>query len=269
MSADLLGRLIACGTPADLIGEVAMALARGESDRQAIASRRAADRDRQRSRRASRDTVRSHAESRGVTPCHAVSRGGADASPSDKKNPPDPLKELTPTHPPEEACASSTPDGGRAAGRAVRRSGRDTAGRGAASRIAADWTAPPVETLAPMVQAIVRQWPKGAYDLVALNFVNHWLAEGRALGAKRDWPRTWSNWLVRESAHILRAAKAGVRFDTVASDATGPPASPVDRAEALERSAALMERMGRADDAAELRATAARLRGKGGAEPGG
>jgi len=248
MSADLLGRLIACGTPADLIGEVAMALARGESDRQAIASRRAADRDRQRSRRASRDTVRSHAES----------RRAADTSPSDKKNPPDPLKELTPTHPPEEADASSPPDGGRAAGRTVRRSRRDS--RGMASRIAADWAAPPVETLAPMVQAIVRQWPKGAYDLVALNFINHWLAEGRAIGAKRDWPRTWSNWLVRESAHILRAAKAGVRFDTVASDATGPPASPADRAEALERSAALMERMGRTDDAAELRATAARLR---------
>lgn len=260
MSADLLGRLIACGTPADLIGEVAMALARGESDRQAIASRRAADRDRQRSRRASRDTVRSHAESRGVTGGHIVSRDGVDASPSDKKNPPDPLKELTPTHPPEEADASSPPDG---AGRPVRRSRRGS--RGMASRIAADWAAPPVETLAPMVQAIVRQWPKGAYDLVALNFVNHWLAEGRAIGAKRDWPRTWSNWLVRESAHILRAAKAGVRFDTVASDATGPPASPADRAEALERSAALMERMGRADDAAELRATAARLRERGGA----
>ena len=264
MSADLLGRLIACGTPADLIGEVAMALARGESDRQAIASRRAADRDRQRSRRASRDTVRSHAESRRVTASHAASGDGADASPSDKKNPPDPLKELTPTHPPEEADASSPPDGGRAAGRPVRRSRRDS--RGMASRIAADWTAPPFETLAPMVQAIVRQWPKGAYDLVALNFVNHWLAEGRAIGAKRDWPRTWSNWLVRESAHILRAAKAGVRFDTVASDATGPPASPADRAAALERSAALMERMGRADDAAELRATAGRLREKGGAE---
>ena len=137
-----------------------------------------------------------------------------------------------------------------------------------ASRIAADWTAPPVETLAPMVQAIVRQWPKGAYDLVALNFVNHWLAEGRAIGAKRDWPRTWSNWLVRESAHILRAAKAGVRFDTIASDATGPPASPADRAQAPERSAALMERMGRTDDAAELRATAARLRERDGARAG-
>lgn len=254
MSADLLGRLIACGTPADLIGEVAMALARGESDRQAIASRRAADRDRQRSRRASRDIVRSHAESRGV----------ADASPSDKKNPPDPLKELTPTQPPEETDVSSPPDGGRAAGRRVRRSGRGL-GRGVAVRIAPDWAAPPVETLAPMVQAIVRQWPKGAYDLVALNFVNHWLAEGRAIGAKRDWPRTWSNWLVRESAHILRAAKAGVRFDAVASDATGPPISPADRAAALDRSAALMERMGRSDDAAELRATAARLRGPGGA----
>jgi hypothetical protein len=268
MSADLLGRLIACGTPADLIGEVAMALARGETDRQAIASRRAADRDRQRSRRALRDVRGSHAESRGVTDRHVASRDGADASPSDKKNPPDPLKELTPTHPPEEAEASSAPDGGRAAGRAVRRSRRDTA-RGAASRIAADWAAPPVEALPPMVQAIVRQWPKGAYDLAALNFVNHWLAEGRALGAKRDWPRTWSNWLVRESAHILRAAKAGVRFDTVASDATGPPANPADRAEALDRSAALMERMGRTDDAAELRGTAARLRGEGGTEPGG
>jgi hypothetical protein len=79
-----------------------------------------------------------------------------------------------------------------------------------------DWQAPPIDELPLPVQAIVRQWPKGAYELVALGFVNHWLSEGRAIGAKRDWPRTWSNWLVRESGQILRAAKAGVSFSASA-----------------------------------------------------
>lgn len=57
--SDLLTRLIAAGTPADLIAEVAMLAARAEVDREAIESRRAKDRERQNARRGnvtSRDT---------------------------------------------------------------------------------------------------------------------------------------------------------------------------------------------------------------------
>ncbi|WP_143559583.1 hypothetical protein, partial [Sphingomonas dokdonensis] len=66
MSADLLARLIAAGTPADLIGEVAMLAARAEAATAAIEGRRAKDRARQQARREdlSRDVTLGHETSR-------------------------------------------------------------------------------------------------------------------------------------------------------------------------------------------------------------
>jgi uncharacterized protein YdaU (DUF1376 family) len=126
------------------------------------------------------------------------------------------------------------------------------------SRLSADWQAPPVSSLALEVQAIVHQWPAGAYETVALGFRNHWLAEGRAVGAKRDWPRTWENWLMREAPTVMRAAKAGVTYAAAASASV----SAEERIAQAENTADFFERIGRADDAREFRDTAARLRGQ-------
>ena len=96
-------------------------------------------------------------------------------------------------------------------------------------RLSEDWQAPPIAELPLETQAIVAQWPAGAYEHVAIQFRNHWRAEGRALGAKRDWPATWHNWLFRESSSILRAAKAGQSFATALPAGAKPSA--IDPAE--------------------------------------
>lgn len=77
MSTDLLARLITAGTPADLVAEVAMALAEAKSDAAAIQRRRDRDADRQAAKRA-RD--RADAASRNVTAANVTSRDSADVS---------------------------------------------------------------------------------------------------------------------------------------------------------------------------------------------
>jgi DNA-binding transcriptional MocR family regulator len=84
-------------------------------------------------------------------------------------------------------------------------------------RLDEDWQAPAVTSLPSEIRGIVAQWPAGAYEVTATQFRNHWLAEGRAIGAKRDWDRTWHNWLIRESAAILRNARAGMSYATAPS----------------------------------------------------
>src|SRR5688500_8310280 len=77
--ANLLSRLIAAGTPADLIEDVALELARARVAQEAIDARRARDRDRQRARRG-----------------HAASRDGADGAPQ-KETPHTPKKNTPPS----------------------------------------------------------------------------------------------------------------------------------------------------------------------------
>jgi hypothetical protein len=69
-----------------------------------------------------------------------------------------------------------------------------------------------VADLPQRVRNTVTAWPSGAYEHVAEMFRNHWRAESRAVGSKRDWPATWENWLMRENTTILRQVKAGVSF---------------------------------------------------------
>lgn len=102
MSADLLARLIAAGTPADLVGEVAMALATAQAQAEAAGQ-------------PSKGTLRMrryrerHQASHSVT-CDAgdaqVTLG--DANPSPDKSPPDPQK-LTPTPHTHEGPAPDAP----------------------------------------------------------------------------------------------------------------------------------------------------------------
>lgn len=274
MNAALLARLIAAGTPADLVAEVAMELARASAEQEALQRLRAAATARkQEQRRRERDG--DNTASRDVARRDAT--GGDDrdnraASPPDKKVPPNPLKELTPPTPTVEADASTVPpagadvDRGSAGeekrgeaddadqgdqGRAGRK--RKTRKRAVGSRISPDWTAPPIAELPLEIQAIVQHWPAGAYDMVAFTFRNHWLSEGRAIAAKRSWPRTWHNWLYRENVTVLRAKKQGVVFLT-ASGAVSP-----DQAARLRRELQAFEAV-QADEAAAVRAVRAELR---------
>jgi hypothetical protein len=119
----------------------------------------------------------------------------------------------------------SPPKGGEPAagvdeGRKVRRG----------ARLPDDWTPPPIEELPQTVQIVLRQWPPGAYEFVAAQFVAHWHGESRANARKLDWDSAWVKWVTTESAAILRAARNGQKF-------TAPPAaeksSDTDEAKAL------------------------------------
>ncbi|TZG24881.1 helix-turn-helix domain-containing protein [Sphingomonas montanisoli] len=149
---------------------------------------------------------------------------------------------------PDKASALSPPAGGRARQRKVEQ--RQKVARG--TRIAADWTPPPADTLPPQARNLVKNWPAGAYELTAFTFHNHFLAESRAQGSKRDWVTTWANWVVREHPQVLRNVKLG--FDYAGALPNGGAAPSADQQQdALERQAAFFDRIGRHDDAAEIR----------------
>ena len=91
--SDLITRLIAAGTPADLVAEVAMLAARAEVEREAIESRRKSDRERQASRRAAQ-------KAEDVTVCHVTSRDVADVTGQTPPSPSPLPSPCTPNHPP-------------------------------------------------------------------------------------------------------------------------------------------------------------------------
>lgn len=121
--------------------------------------------------------------------------------------------------------------------------------RAVGSRLSEGWQAPAVADLPLEVQAVVGLWPAGAYELTAIMFRNHWLAEGRAIGAKRDWARTWHNWLLRENMTILRAVKAGQRFDATAPAVATRPA-PAESAAAAD---VLAQKVGETEQVRQIR----------------
>ncbi|MDH7973701.1 hypothetical protein QH494_16030 [Sphingomonas sp. AR_OL41] len=255
--SDLMQAMADAGAPLEAILLAVRALEAKDGE---IAARRKNDRERKQRQR--RNVA---GQSRDIP---ATVPATVTATPPDKKVSPDPFKELTPPTP-DEAEASSTPargrreDDDRKIGKADQRPParpKRTGKRKPGSRLAANWEPPAIDTLSLAVQSVVAQWPAGAYALVAQGFRNHWLSEGRAVAAKRDWPKTWENWLVREAAQVLRSAKAGVRFDGASSG----EAAPVDaQVRFFEQSALTYDRIGRADDAEAARAAATALRAGG------
>lgn len=96
---DLLARLIAAGTPAHLVAEVAMELGRAQGERDALERRRATDRERQRQSREAKKIAESNE-------CHVTSRDVTvvtdEPLPSPSPSfPPDPQTNPTPAHPRE------------------------------------------------------------------------------------------------------------------------------------------------------------------------
>lgn len=93
-----------------------------------------------------------------------------------------------------------------------------------------DWSPPPHADLSPAVQALVYQWPRGAYEAVCETFRLHWLSETRAIGRKVNWLAALGKWLANDHAKVMRDAKAGVSFAALApartSAARTAPAQP-------------------------------------------
>jgi hypothetical protein len=99
MSAALLAKLIEAGTPADLIAEVAVELARAQATQETLDHKRAKDAERQ----------RRHRESRDVTSCHVTSqeKGFPKVSPAPLPNQ---SQKISPLNPPIDRYKSEWND---------------------------------------------------------------------------------------------------------------------------------------------------------------
>ncbi|CAN5575597.1 hypothetical protein BH10PSE14_BH10PSE14_06540 [soil metagenome] len=174
----LIARLIAAGTPPELIEEVALLYARAQADRDAIEARRTRDRDRQSARR------------------HVTSRDIADVVDSppalNKETSPRPPKEINPT--PRVRTAPALPE-------------RVTGQRG--QRIDIDWQ--PGKPLPDAIGKVVAGWPPGRLDEEIAEFRDFWLADAGQRASKMDWDRTWWNRLRAIIKHDQRHERGGQR----------------------------------------------------------
>lgn len=89
-------------------------------------------------------------------------------------------------------------------------------GRSRGVRIDPEWKAPSIDDLPETIRPFVERWAEGEYLRQAVKFLNHWLASSGRNAAKRDWGRTWYNWLIEAEERGL----------TKRTTSPGPPGSP-------------------------------------------
>ena len=92
----------------------------------------------------------------------------------------------------------------------------------------AGWTVPVIADLPAKVQAIVRQWPAGAYDTLGAGHAA-WLKGKRRV---RDRDSSWHARIVQLGDQPIRAAKAGLRYETTAAVSATVPAAAIARCDA-------------------------------------
>ena len=92
------------------------------------------------------------------------------------------------------------------------------AARRVRQQIAVDRTAPPPEQLPSIAQALVSQWPSGAYEAEADAFFQYSMGTGER---NADWNALWVSKVQTQHAAMMRAAKAGIRYP--AKEATIAP----------------------------------------------
>jgi hypothetical protein len=105
------------------------------------------------------------------------------------------------------------------------------------TRLAADWTLPDEWSA---WASDLRKWYPADVEAEAQFFANYWQAKSGQAATKVDWFKTWQNWCRqshRPDGGFVRANAAPL----------------IDHAEQMERTAALYERMGRYQEADDLR----------------
>ena len=134
------------------------------------------------------------------------------------------------TIPLEDANASSAPKGEKRVG------------------LNSNWSVPSIDVLPDAIRAIVEQWPKGAYEAEGAGHEAHIRSRRR----RGDPEAGWHARIVQLGAKPMRDAKAGLKF-AAPSSTSAAVVVPSDRAAGVERGAAILERMGRRDEAADMR----------------
>jgi hypothetical protein len=117
-----------------------------------------------------------------------------------------------------------------------------------------EWSVPPIADLPAAVRAIAEQWPAGAYETEAAGHAAYLRGKRPGRGRQHDPDATWHARIVALGAKPLRDARAGLKHATVA---TSTEASVValseERRAGIERGAAMLEKMGRGNEADEMR----------------
>jgi hypothetical protein len=142
------------------------------------------------------------------------------------------------TIPLEDANASSAPKGRKAG----------------LSNSLVDWSVPPIADLPAAVRAIAEQWPAGAYETEGAGHAAHIRGKRPIRGRQPDLDAAWHARIVHLGAKPIRDAKAGLKHITAPAPADGGSAAPsVDRRAGIERGAAMLDKLGRGNEAAEMR----------------
>ncbi|UIJ43710.1 DUF5312 domain-containing protein [Sphingomonas cannabina] len=187
MSAHLIARLIAVGTPAELVAEVAMLAARAASDREALDDLNAADEERRERKREGnarrqREFRARNATSHGVT---RVTRDTVEVTRDEREvtlSPPALDKESAPHTPLKEINLTPRTGNGRA---------RE------ATRLPEDWQPERLggETVSgEIIEQRGQEWARRAFE----SFRNHWRSANGPNARKRDWQATWANWVIEQ-----------------------------------------------------------------------
>ncbi|WP_148649261.1 hypothetical protein [Novosphingobium barchaimii] len=161
--SNLLARLIEAGTPAELVGEVAMLLA----EQKVLENRRANERERKAKQRAG------HVED---VECHVTSRDGTGQAGTSQDNP------SLPRLPNENKSNPSTPT------HPEKQSPRTRKG----TRLPVDWQP---ASLDAVTLAEIETWPAGAMERELSKFRDWAKSAPGTKGVKSDWDATWRNWL--------------------------------------------------------------------------
>ncbi len=123
----------------------------------------------------------------------------------------EPVRETLPL---EEAKASSAPVGAEKVAAVP--------DRGSSKGKAEAWVVPAIAELPAEVLAIVRQWPAGAYDTVGAGHAA-WLKGKRRV---RDRDSSWHARIIQLGDQPIRAAKAGLRYETTTAGAVTLQSAP-------------------------------------------
>jgi hypothetical protein len=104
------------------------------------------------------------------------------------------------------------------------------------TRLPDDWEPPAIDDLSAVAVKLVRQWPSGAYQAVCEAFRLHYRTATRAAGIRDGWNDVLSKWLISDHAKIMKDAKAGVSFASLAPVVTSNrPAVAIPPVEAKQR----------------------------------
>lgn len=118
-------------------------------------------------------------------------------------------------------------------------------GRRGKTALPEDWVLPAVGDLPPKARACAEQWTRESYETRGEEFVSFWRSRGRMM---KDWRLTWAGRVVDIHSQVMRDQKNGTAPKPIAQQLPDE-----DRRERDLKNADWFERIGKADEAADIR----------------